>query len=166
MGDYSCYLTIQNQTGHQLAVAPAPPQWGSWINPPQPQQPIPAGASVSFQLKDGWGAAGSEGSFTAQPTDSQAQLRASFQDGYVQSNYCNLSRDNIAATMSWTFTGASGSPNNPQQGSVPSGGHPVYLVFTFKDTASPPPAPPGPTPPRMGAERKGGTKDGTRGTKA
>lgn len=152
MGDYSCYLTVQNQTGHVLDIYVDPPQWGSWVNPPQ--QPVPPGGSAAFQLKDGWGAAGSEGSFTARPEATPTELRASFQDGYIQSNYCNLSWSNTTASMSWTFTGASNGPNNPQQGSVPSGGHPVYLVFTFTDTASPPPAPPRPKPPKAAAKPK------------
>jgi hypothetical protein len=154
MGDYSCYLTVKNQTGHVLDIDLYPPQWGSWVDPPQ--QPLPPGGSAAFRLKDGWGAAGSEGSFIARPEGTSAQLQASFQDGYVQSNYCNLSAQNMSATMAWTFTGASGSPDNPQQGSVPGGGHPVYLAFTFTDTASPPPAA---KPPKAGAARGGaGTK--------
>ncbi|MEA3035100.1 MAG: hypothetical protein QOH04_859 [Sphingomonadales bacterium] len=145
MADYSCYLTIANQTGHVLDIGLDPPQWGSWVDPPQ--QPVPRGGSVAFRLKDGWGAAGSEGSFAARPEATPARLRASFQDGYVQSNYCNVSGQNMSATMAWSFTGASGSPDNPQHGSVPGGGHPVYLVFTFTDSASPPPA----KPPKAGA---------------
>jgi hypothetical protein len=146
MADYSCYLKIANQTGHVLDIYLNPPQWGSWVDPPQ--QPVPAGGSVDFRLKDGWGAAGSEGSFTARPEGTQTALQVSFQDGYVQSNYCNIGSQNLAGTMTWTFTGASGGPGNPQHGSVPGGGHPVYLVFTFTDSASPPPAP---KPPKTGA---------------
>jgi hypothetical protein len=158
MGDYSCYLTVENKTGHILGLELDPPQWGSWIDPPR--QPVAPGGSVDFQLKDGWGAAGSEGGFTARPEGTQTALRASFQDGYVQSNYCNLDGRNLSGTMAWSFTGASGGPNNPQHGSVPGGGHPVYLVFTFADTASPPPAP---KPPRAGA---GAARGGARAKKA
>ena len=137
MSDFSCYITITNNSGHALGIATPPPEDGSWVGAPTS---IKAHSSASFQLKDPSGPEGSEGGFVAMAVGTEAMLMANFQDGYVQSNYCNISAQGLTETMSWSFEGASDEPSNWEQGGVPGGGHPVYLNFTFTDTEPMPPA--------------------------
>lgn len=134
MSDFSCYITIRNDSAHALAVATPPPADGSWEGAPTTIAPR---GSASFRLRDPSGPTGSEGGFVVSVIGSGALLLANFQDGYVQSNYCNISSQGLFRTMSWTFEGASGEPDNFVPGNVPGSGHPVYLNFTFTDPAGP-----------------------------
>lgn len=143
MGDFSCYVTITNNSAHVLAISAPPPDDGSWQNVPNT---IAAHGEASFALKDPPGPTGSEGGFVAAVVGTETMLQANFQDGYVQSNYCNASMQGGAPTMAWTFEGGSGDQpvGNWEQGNVPGGGHPVWLNFTFADTSpGPEPTPPG-----------------------
>ena len=136
MSDYSCYITIVNDSGDNLEITTPPPEDGTWNNPPATVDANTT--SAQFALNYPSGPVGSEGGFVAAVQGTAAMLQASFEDPWGSSdNSCNISAEGLTQTMSWTYTGASGSPDNPEPNAVPGGGHPVYLVFTFADSSNP-----------------------------
>jgi hypothetical protein len=135
MGDFSCYITINNNSGYDLGITAPPPEDGTWNNVPPTiyanQQ------NVTFALNDPPGPEGSEGGFVIAVNGTPAMLQANFQDGYVQENYCNIAAQGTTQSQTWSFEGASDNPDNWQPNSVPGGGHPVFLNFTFADSSNP-----------------------------
>jgi hypothetical protein len=138
MSDFACYISVLNRSNLTFDVSAPPPDYGHWENVPQQIAPM---SRVAFVLRDPSGPAGSEGGFDLFAEGAGVQLHADFQDGYVQSNYCNISMPGGAPPLSWTFQGASGDDNPPnwEYGDVPGGGHPVYLKFIFTDPSVWPP---------------------------
>lgn len=133
MSDFSCYVSVLNRSSLTIQVYAPPPQSGWWDGLPETIAPA---TRASFRLHDPSGPIGSEGSlqFMVQGAPVPPYL-ASFQDGYVQDNYCNIEYEGAAAPYQWSFQGASGDapPDNWEQNGVPGGGHPVYLRFIFSD---------------------------------
>lgn len=139
MSDFSCYVRIQNRSAGALTLAVAASE-GSW----QGEIPTlihPWEFTPWLRLEDPSGPYGSAGNLTAVVEVNGGSLQADFGDPYVDSNYCNISSQGLSDTQSWVFGGAVEDPKAcvPGSGEVPGSGHPVYLLFTFADSADPSP---------------------------
>ena len=133
MSDFSCYVTIINDSPHELKLSVDASE-GSW----QGEIPatVPANATTpQLQLEDASGPHGSTGSLTLSIGSTGTWLRANFEDAYWGSNSAGMESGGLSPTMQWSFEGATNSDGGYIQGNLPPDGHPVYLRFTFKDSA-------------------------------
>ena len=140
MSDFSCYVRVRNKSNHSLTIALAANE-GSW------QEPIVNSLqaleiSPWMRLEDPSGPYGSSGSISVSVDGTDVSLQGSFEDPYVESNSANASAEGLTSTQSWIFEGAVESPDDFEEGSVPGSGHPVYIRYTFTDTAGPEFTPP------------------------
>ena len=153
MADYSCYLTVKNQTGHVLDIFLDPPQWGSWGRPAAAAGSARRKRRLPAEGRLGRGGVGRQlhrdaGRYAdAAPGKLPGRLRPV---QLLQHRLAEFGRyDDVDLHRRL------GRPRQPAAGLGAGGGHPVYLVFTFTDTASPPPAP---RPPKTGTAKAGARK--------
>jgi hypothetical protein len=116
--DYSCYVTIQNDSRHTLDVLDTPaPSSGYWVVPPKQ---IPAGGRGMMWLQDRAGGAGSA---------------ASMIYGYEGLPYkfsfsCPLMRNNTVTTNAGLKFEARTGTDEWQTNLVPKRHHPLQVRFT------------------------------------
>ena len=133
VGDFSCYVTLQNQTDQALTLVSSTADNGSFGELDSPIAPQSNGNIVLHDppvIPEG-----SQGSCVYQVGNQQIFVNMSFSDPWSGSN---TAQGYIQGTgpYSLSFEGASESPGNWQPGGVPSGGHPVYVVYTLTQSSS------------------------------
>ena len=134
MSDYSCYVMIQNKSKWTLTMDGNADQ-GSW-QVDFPMTVAPGATTGWVQLRDPSGPEGAAGGIDLSAEGTNASLSATFSDGYVSSNTCSIGSQGLTDTMTWTFAGGTGGPGGLEPDNVPGSGHPVYLEFTFTDSAA------------------------------
>ena len=135
MSDFSCYVRVRNKSNHVLTIALAADE-GSWQEPLVNELQA-LEISPWMRLEDPSGPYGSAGSISVTVDGTDATVGGSFGDPYVGDNSASASAQGLTPTMNWMFEGATGSPDDFEEGSVPSSGHPVYIRYTFTDTEGP-----------------------------
>jgi hypothetical protein len=119
--DFSCYVTIKNETSDELDRDTASVDNGFYVS--YPPATVPAGATGRFWLQDLAGLHGSEGASTYSPVGGGAAL--SFTYGCPFGVFPNY------ASGGSSFVASSGSPPTAAIpiNAVPSLGHPLFVDF-------------------------------------
>jgi UDP-2,3-diacylglucosamine pyrophosphatase LpxH len=119
--DFSCYVTIANNTDEDLERVTESIDNGFYVT--HPPDTIAAGATARFWLQDLLGLHGAEGGATYAPSGEGNQLKFVYgcPTGFFQ-NY---------ASGGSSFVANSGNPPSPSQpsNSVPPYGHPLFVDF-------------------------------------
>ncbi len=126
MADYSCYLTITNNTPYQFTLSSTWINWGYWVTSP-PDSISPYSCTSMLQLSDSAGLAGSEGSMTYTiQTPTPVTIVMGFCDSFGSGdNYCYITNpDQTCFSVSFNA--------NDQVNQCPSGGHPLTVVFDVR----------------------------------
>lgn len=129
MADFSCYITIYNNTPYTLTLTDSGDPWGYWnIAPPKTIQPFQA--TTQFQLEDKAGPGGTEGYVTYTANSPAADVfTMKFSDPYSGSNYCNINNPN-GNSYGVFFVANSGSGDNNNV--CPTSGHPLTISYYLK----------------------------------
>jgi hypothetical protein len=126
MADYSCYLTIFNNTPYKMTFSESGDKWGYWnIAPPATINPFEA--SLQFQLKDRLGHNGTEGfvKYTMDVTELELFV-LNFCCPYYDDNYCDISNPNhFGFGVSFFARSDAGDHNN----FCPPKGFPLTMTF-------------------------------------
>ena len=136
MGNFSCFVTLVNNTSYDLTLAGSTADNGSFSLLPQE---IPAGQTGTIELDDPpIIPEGSQGSCLYQVGGQQVFVNMSFSDPYSGSNTASgyISGSGPVNEVSLSFEGASENPSGWQPGGVPSGGHPVFVNYTLQQTST------------------------------
>jgi UDP-2,3-diacylglucosamine pyrophosphatase LpxH len=112
--DYSCYVRILNKGSQPLTLTHTSADEGYWVVPPP--QTIPPGGRGDAWLQDYTGPHGSEGALTY--------------SGGAFGVSCPTTWWNTASGAGGNFVARSGSGDWGSRGRVPSGGHPLQVIFT------------------------------------
>jgi hypothetical protein len=138
MADFSCYITIINQSSVPLTNGSYYSDFGTYVT--RPETNIAVGGTTSFQLEDPSGPFGAEGS-----------LAYDAGEGVIECHYdCPYRGDNNLSVYQNTsgllvfFYGNNGvnypwvpdGSNWGQEGQYPSNGHPLSGLFVVKDNPS------------------------------
>ncbi len=129
MADFSCYVTIYNNTPYTLSLTNSGDAWGKWtIAPPTTISPFQA--TSQFQLQDKAGPNGTQGfvTYTANSPAADA-FTMNFSDPYSGSNYCNINNPNGNCYSVFFVANSGGGDNNNV---CPTSGHPLTLSFYIR----------------------------------
>jgi len=129
MSDYSCYITIVNNTYETLVTNAYGNSWGYWKSTP-PGSVAPNSQSAQFQLSDSSGPSGSTGwvNISAVPG---VLFSTNFDDPWSGNNSCGISMAGPARSLySISYDAKTGS-GSWQHNSCPSSGHPLYVKFNI-----------------------------------
>ena len=123
--DFSCYVTIKNDTTEELTRVGETVDNGYYVSDPPAK--IAPGATGRFWLQDLAGPHGAEGGTTYITADDATNLAFSY--GCPTGIFSNY------ASGGSSFVASSGSPPAPlmPQNSVPQYGHPLFVDFTVGD---------------------------------
>jgi hypothetical protein len=139
MADYSCYLTILNQTRQTLTRTSYGESFGYWKS--APPEKMAANSQTDFQLADKAGPGGSTGwvRFAAAPG---VVFSMSFDDPAGSGdNECKITMSGPATSRYRTYFEARSGGGNWQRNVCPKGGHPLYVKFTISTPMPRPPTP-------------------------
>jgi|1185.fasta_scaffold192956_1 hypothetical protein len=129
MADFSCYVSILNDTPYALTLTKSDDTWGYWkVSPPTTISAF--GGSGSFQLADKAGPAGSGGGveYTVQAPGS-GTFAIKFTDPVEGDNACSISNpDSSLFGVNFYATCETVFGNN----SCPRDGHPLTMVFFIR----------------------------------
>jgi len=129
MADFSCYVTIYNNTPFTLTLKSSGDSWGYWnISPPNTINPFQS--SAQFQLKDKTGPGGTQGfvAYTANSPSSDV-FTMNFSCPYTGSNYCNINNPNgNSYGVFFTADSGGGAVNN----TCPTAGHPLTMSYYIR----------------------------------
>jgi len=126
MADFSCYVTIYNNTPYTMTLTGSGDSWGKWTIEP-PKTIAPFSVTSKFQLEDKAGASGSEGYVIYKASSPDADsFRVDFCDPYSGSNTCSISNPNMEQFgVCFTADSGDGAKNNM----CPPSGHPLTMNF-------------------------------------
>lgn len=128
MSDFSCYVTIFNNTPYKLTLTGSGNAYGYWNIAPPPSI-APFQASAQFQLKDSAGPNGTQGFVSYIASSTNDVFTMNFSCPFSGSNYCNINNpDGNSFSVFFTADTGSGSNNNV----CPTGGHPLTTSFYLK----------------------------------
>lgn len=132
MSDFSCYITIINNTAETLTTNGYGNSWGYWKSTP-PSSIAPLTSTAQFQLSDSSGPSGSTGwvNVAAAPG---VLFSMNFNDPWSGSNSCGISMSGPAQSLFSVSYAAKTGSGSWQQNSCPSGGHPLYVNFSISKT--------------------------------
>jgi UDP-2,3-diacylglucosamine pyrophosphatase LpxH len=126
--DYSCYVTVANNTSEELERVGERADRGYYTA--EPPQTIGPGATARFWLQDLAGLSGAEGGATYEPAGVGNRLRLVYgcPTGVFQ-NY---------ASGGSSFIASSGSPPGPSapMNSIPPYGHPLFVHYRVDDVST------------------------------
>lgn len=132
MADFSCYITINNQTRQTLTLNNYGQSWGYWKTAP-PSSIAPNTSTIQMQLSDSSGPSGSTG-WIKVGSGPGSLFSMNFDDPYTGSNSCSISTGGpMPSVYSVSFDAKSGS-GSWQHNVCPSGGHPLYISFNIAET--------------------------------
>lgn len=136
MADFSCYVTVFNQTLKPLRRDDCQAIWGRWDGG-MPPAIIPANQAPSFQIEDPVGeAAGSEGWVTYIVEDAKGvkgTIKLYFECPYAEHNKVSAEWQTTEKPSVNVTIRAKSDDKKWQDGGVQILGHPLYVDFTIDE---------------------------------
>lgn len=134
-GDFSCYVTVYNDTSYILAWTHEHASYGYWKKEPEGTQP--GDSEVTYVLADSTGIDGSGGSAEFQVFNQEVKLTFACPYGSSDNEATYSSQGtasvNIAVYANTTpnFNWGTNPANWGEEGSIPSSGHPLSILYVL-----------------------------------